>query len=431
MKVKVGIAGFGTVGSGTYELITKNKSYIKEKTSIEIEIVSILEKDWEKERKVIPPTYLRASSLEEFLEKSEIVVELIGGTSFSKELIERAIEKNKHVVSANKHLLALYGKELFKKAKDKGVLIEFEASVGGGIPIIKALKEGLVANSILSIEGILNGTTNYILTKMLKEGLSFDRALDEAKKLGYAEADPSFDIDGIDAAHKISILSFLAFGSFPNFSDVYVEGIRDLNLLDVILGKELGYTIKLLAISKKVNDEIEIRVHPAFIKDDEPLSKVDDVFNAILIEGDFVDRVMLYGKGAGSYPTASAVVSDIIDIAKKINFCDKALSLEHQKDIKLNKNFLTRYYIRFDVEDKVGVLASIANVFAKYNISIASVLQKEMVCKLAKSGSSQTIPLVLLTHTAREKDIKKALLEIKENHLIKNEPVLIRVESKE
>ncbi|MGC8650212.1 MAG: homoserine dehydrogenase [Hydrogenobaculum sp.] len=423
---RIGIAGYGTVGTGVAELLITHKNLIKEKTGLELELSAVLDKDWQRERSFKIDDSLKVSSLKEFLDRSDIVVELIGGVGFAKELIEKAIENKKHVVSANKHLIATHGKEIFEKAKEHNVSIEFEASVGGGIPIIKALKEGLVANKINYIHGILNGTTNYILTSMLDEGKSFEEALKEAKALGYAEQDPTFDIEGIDAAHKIAILSSIAYGGYIDFNDIYIEGISNIDLLDVELGKELGYTIKLLAIAKAVDGELEVRVHPTFINHQEQLAKVSGVYNAILIEGDFVGKSMLYGKGAGSKPTASAVVSDIIDIAKNTQKRFQAFNTD--KNLKLNKNFNTRYYIRFEVEDKIGVLASIANVFAKYGISIASVLQKEMVCKVAKKENSLVVPLVILTHKAYEKDIKTALKDIEELSVVKGKPILIRLE---
>lgn len=423
---RVGIAGYGTVGTGVAELLITHKNLIKEKTGLELELSAVLDKDWQRERPFNIDDSLKVSSLKELLDRSDIVVELIGGVGFAKELIEKAIENKKHVVSANKHLIAIHGKEIFEKAKEHNVSIEFEASVGGGIPIIKALKEGLVANKINYIHGILNGTTNYILTSMLDEGKSFEEALKEAKALGYAEQDPTFDIEGIDAAHKIAILSSIAYGGYIDFNDIYIEGISNIDLLDVELGKELGYTIKLLAIAKAIDGELEVRVHPTFINHQEQLAKVSGVYNAILIDGDFVGKSMLYGKGAGSKPTASAVVSDIIDIAKNTQKRFQAFNTD--RSLKLNKNFNTRYYIRFEVEDKIGVLASIANVFAKYGISIASVLQKEMVCKVAKKENSLVVPLVILTHKAYEKDIKKALKDIEELSVVKEKPILIRLE---
>jgi homoserine dehydrogenase len=423
---KVGIAGYGTVGTGVAELLITHKNLLKEKTGLELELSAVLDNDWKRERPFNIDDSLKVNSLKELIDKSDIVVELIGGVGFAKELIEKAIENKKHVVSANKHLIALHGKELFEKAKEHNVNIEFEASVGGGIPIIKALKEGLVANRINYIHGILNGTTNYILTSMLEEGKSFEEALKEAKELGYAEQDHTLDVEGIDAAHKIAILASIAFNGFIDFNDIYIEGISNIDKLDVELGKELGYTIKLLAIAKNSKEELEVRVHPTFINYQEQLAKVSSVYNAILIDGDFVGKSMLYGKGAGAKPTASAVVSDIVDIAKHHKKGFQAFNTKSQ--LKLNKNFNTRYYVRFEVEDKIGVLASITNVFAKYGISIASVLQKEMVCKMAKKENSPMVPLVILTHKAYEKDIKKALSEIEGLSVVKQKPILIRLE---
>ena len=423
---RVGIAGYGTVGTGVAELLITHKNLLKEKTGLELELSAVLDNDWKRERPFNIDDSLKVNSLKELIDKSDIVVELIGGVGFAKELIEKAIENKKHVVSANKHLIALHGKEIFEKAKEHNVNIEFEASVGGGIPIIKALKEGLVANRINYIHGILNGTTNYILTSMLEEGKSFEEALKEAKELGYAEQDHTLDVEGIDAAHKIAILASIAFNGFIDFNDIYIEGISNIDKLDVELGKELGYTIKLLAIAKNSKEELEVRVHPTFINYQEQLAKVSSVYNAILIDGDFVGKSMLYGKGAGAKPTASAVVSDIVDIAKHHKKGFQAFNTKSQ--LKLNKNFNTRYYVRFEVEDKIGVLASITNVFAKYGISIASVLQKEMVCKMAKKENSPMVPLVILTHKAYEKDIKKALSEIEGLSVVKQKPILIRLE---
>ena len=287
-----------------------------------------------------------------------------------------------------------------------------------------------MGNRIVDILGILNGTTNYILTRMFEEDIDFQRALKEAQEKGYAEADPSLDIDGWDTAHKITILATLAYGNYINFKDVYVEGIRNIDKLDVELGKELGYTLKLLAIAKKVDSEIEVRVHPTFIHSEEALAKVSGVYNAVMIEGDFVGKTMYYGQGAGSHPTASAVVSDIVDAGRYILCSEKRfikIDWETEK-LEVRKNFYSRYYLRFDVPDKPGVLAKIAKVLADYNISIASVLQKEMVCKIAGRENEPIVPLVILTHKAYEKDIQSALKEIKKLPVVVDEPILIRVE---
>jgi homoserine dehydrogenase (EC 1.1.1.3) len=429
VEVKVGIVGCGVVGTGTVALLLENAKVIEEKTSIRLSISKVADKDWSRPREYEVPSTLRTTDYIEVIESSDIVVELVGGKDFAKRLLLEAIEKGKYVVTANKHLLAEDGEEIFKKAKEKGLMVGFEASVGGGIPIIKALREGLVGNRVQNIYGILNGTTNYILTQMLEQDVSFDTALKRAQELGYAEADPSLDIDGWDSAHKITLLAFVGFGKLFPFEEVYVEGIRNIDLLDVELGKDLGYTLKLLAIAKRMDSEVELRVHPTFIPSDNPLAKVSDVYNAILVEGDFVGKTMFYGRGAGSRPTASAVVSDIVDIAKSMGSCKSQSWLwESKEELRINKNFYSRYYLRFDVPDRPGVLAKIANVLAEYQISIASVLQKEKVCKVAGKEGQPIVPLVILTHKAYEMDMQKAIREIQQLPVVEGKPTIIRVE---
>jgi len=425
----VGIVGCGVVGTGTVALLLENAKVIEEKTGIKLSISKVADKDWSRPREYEVPSNLRTTDYREVIESSDIVVELVGGKDFAKRLLLEALEKGKHVVTANKHLLAEDGEEIFKKAKEKGLMVGFEASVGGGIPIIKALREGLVGNRVQNIYGILNGTTNYILTQMLEQDVSFNTALKRAQELGYAEADPSLDIDGWDSAHKITLLAFVGFGKLFPFEEVYVEGIRNIDLLDVELGKDLGYTLKLLAIAKRTDSEVELRVHPTFIPSDNPLAKVSDVYNAILVEGDFVGKTMFYGRGAGSRPTASAVVSDIVDIAKSISSCkSQSWFWESKEGLRINKNFYSRYYLRFDVPDRPGVLAKIANVLAEYQISIASVLQKEKVCKVAGREGQPIVPLVILTHKAYEMDMQKAIREIQQLPVVEGKPVIIRVE---
>jgi len=425
----VGIVGCGVVGTGTVALLLENAKVIEEKTGIKLSISKVADKDWGRPREYEVPSTLRTTDYREVIESSDIVVELVGGKDFAKRLLLEALEKGKHVVTANKHLLAEDGEEIFKKAKEKGLMVGFEASVGGGIPIIKALREGLVGNRVQNIYGILNGTTNYILTQMLEQDVSFDTALKRAQELGYAEADPSLDIDGWDSAHKITLLAFVGFGKLFPFEEVYVEGIRNIDLLDVELGKELGYTLKLLAIAKRRDSEVELRVHPTFIPFDNPLAKVSDVYNAVLVEGDFVGKTMFYGRGAGSRPTASAVVSDIVDIAKSMGSCKSQSWLwESKEGLRINKNFYSRYYLRFDVPDRPGVLAKIANVLAEYQISIASVLQKEKVCKVAGREGQPIVPLVILTHKAYEMDMQRAIREIQQLPVVEGKPVIIRVE---
>jgi homoserine dehydrogenase len=407
----------------------ENAKVIEEKTGVKLSISKVADKDWSRPREYEVPSTLRTTDYREVIESSDIVVELVGGKDFAKRLLLEALEKGKHVVTANKHLLAEDGEEIFKKAKEKGLMVGFEASVGGGIPIIKALREGLVGNRVQNIYGILNGTTNYILTQMLEQDVSFDTALKRAQELGYAEADPSLDIDGWDSAHKIALLAFVGFGKLFPFEEVYVEGIRNIDLLDVELGKDLGYTLKLLAIAKRMDSELELRVHPTFIPSDNPLAKVSDVYNAVLVEGDFVGKTMFYGRGAGSRPTASAVVSDIVDIAKSIGSCkSQSWFWESEEELRINKNFYSRYYLRFDVPDRPGVLAKIASVLAEYQISIASVLQKEKVCKVAGREGQPIVPLVILTHKAYEMDMQKAIGEIQQLPVVEGKPVIIRVE---
>ncbi len=429
MEVKVGIVGCGVVGTGTVALLLENAKVIEEKTGIKLSISKVADKDWGRPREYEVPSTLRTTDYREVIESSDIVVELVGGKDFAKRLLLEALERGKHVVTANKHLLAEDGEEIFRKAKEKGLMVGFEASVGGGIPIIKALREGLVGNRVQNIYGILNGTTNYILTQMLEQDVSFDTALKRAQELGYAEADPSLDIDGWDSAHKITLLAFVGFGKLFPFEEVYVEGIRNIDLLDVELGKDLGYTLKLLAIAKRMDSEVELRVHPTFIPSDNPLAKVSDVYNAVLVEGDFVGKTMFYGRGAGSRPTASAVVSDIVDIAKSMDSCKSQGWLwESKEGLRINKNFYSRYYLRFDVPDRPGVLAKIANVLAEYQISIASVLQKEKVCKVAGREGQPIVPLVILTHKAYEMDMQRAIGEIQQLPVVEGKPVIIRVE---
>ncbi len=431
VKVRVGIVGCGVVGTGTVRLLLENGDILRKRTGVEFQLVKVADLDWKRERDFHVPEELRTEDYREVIEESDVVVELVGGREFAKKLMLEALDRGRHVVTANKHLLALEGEEIFLKAKDRGLRVGFEASVGGGIPVIRALREGLVGNRISTIYGILNGTTNYILTRMFEENLDFDTALKEARERGYAEADPSLDIDGWDAAHKINILASLAFGRYFPFEKVYVEGIRGVQKLDVELGKELGYTLKLLAVAKRFDGETEVRVHPTFIHSEGALAKVSGVYNAVMIEGDFVGKTMFYGQGAGSLPTASAVVSDIVDVGLSVvkgNGYEITPVDWETEEVRVRSNFFSRYYLRFDVPDRPGVLASISRVLADFNISIAAVLQKEMVCELAGRRGEPVVPLVILTHKAYEHDVQRALSEIRELPVVVGEPVLIRVE---
>jgi len=438
--INVAIVGYGVVGNGVAKILEEKRELIRKKSNVDINLKKVFTRNWNKKFPYEIEKSKRVNSIDDILndEDIDIIVEVVGGIEFPYKLMMEAINKNKNIVTANKALLAEKGKEIFKEAEKKNIRIGFEAAVAGGIPIIKALREGLVANNINKIYGILNGTTNYILTSMYKEGKDFKTALLEAQKEGYAEADPSLDINGTDAAHKIAILSSLAFGGYVDFSKIYKEGIENIDILDIELGKELGYILKLLAIGKAHGEEVEIRVNPTFLPANHPLSKVDGVFNAVMVEGDSVGETMFYGKGAGSFPTASAVVSDIVDIAKSISLNIgreieiTSLNWQH-KDLNLTKvkDFFTRYYVRFTVPDITGILAKVATIFAKYNISIAAVIQKEKVLQKYQKNDEKIVPLVILTHTASENSIQKAIKEIEENNLTREKTVLIRVEDED
>ncbi len=439
-QIDIAIVGYGTVGNAVAKILEEEKQLLTQKAGYKINLKKVYTRNWNKHFKYPLKENQKAKSLEEILNDQDIkiVVELTGGIDFPLELFKKCILKKKHIVTANKALLAEKGKEIFQLAEQNNIRIGFEAAVAGGIPIIRALREGLVANKIKNIYGILNGTTNFILTKMYTEKKAFNEVLKEAQEKGYAEADPTLDINGIDAAHKIAILASLAFGGFLDFSNVYTEGINGIEKLDIELGKELGYTLKLLAIAKSHNDEVEVRVHPTFLPQSNPLSSVNGVFNAVLIEGNHVGETMFYGKGAGGEPTASAVISDIVDIGKSIvlntgrNIEITSMNWKH-KDLSLKKveDFYTRYYIRFTVPDVIGILSKIATVFAKYEISIAAVIQKEKVIELYDKSIEKTVPLVILTHTASENNIQKAIKDIENQKLTKSKTIIIRVEDPE
>jgi homoserine dehydrogenase len=363
--VNVGLIGAGTVGCGVIKVLTENSELIEKRSGVRIQLKKIADIDIKRKRPVQIPESLLTTNAWEIIEDTEIpiVIELVGGTTVAKDFVLGAIERGKHVVTANKALLALYGKEIFLAASKREVDVGFEASVGGGIPIIRAIREGYVANNILSIYGIINGTSNYILSKMTEEGREFNEVLKQAQAEGYAEADPSLDIDGIDAAHKLSILVMLSFGIFLDFSRIHVEGIRNITPLDISFANEFGYRIKLLAIAKSREGRIEARVHPTLVRKETPLADVSGVFNAIHVTGDAVGPTMLYGMGAGMMPTASAVVSDVVEIAKNITLGNSHSSLPrfYGGDISSSplpmSEITTKYYLRFQVEDRPGVFS--------------------------------------------------------------------------
>jgi len=423
-QVKVGIIGFGTVGTGTAKIILSQRELIKKRTGIELILKKVADKDIKRPREISLSEGVLIPDAWKIINDPEIdvVVELVGGIHPAKDFIIEALKKGKHVVTANKALLAEEGNEIFSIAKEKGLQVGFEASVGGGIPIIKVMREGLVANKMLAIYGIINGTTNFILTKMTNEGIDFQDALRQAQELGYAEADPTLDIEGIDSAHKITILASLAYGIPLSFKKTYCEGITKITAQDIAFAREFGYKIKLLAITKILDGEIELRVHPTMIPEDYLIAKVDGVFNAIYVEGDSVGATLYYGRGAGSMPTGSAVVADIVDIAKVTN--SLTLDFSEKYSIKPIEEIESMYYFRFTALDRPGVLSKISGVFGQHNISIASVIQKGR----SKAGA---VPLVILTHKAKEKDVLKALEKIDKLPVVAAKSVFIRVEGQE
>jgi homoserine dehydrogenase len=427
-KINVGIVGFGTIGSGVVKALRQKRSFLRKKTGVDINIKLICDKDLKTKRPVrIEKKYLTKSIPGVLYDPEiDIVVELIGGILPAKDIVMESLRRGKHVVTANKALLSGHGETIFNLANDLGLCVGFEASVGGGIPIIRALKEGFVANSITLVYGIINGTSNFILTKMDEDGLEFNQALALAQKGGYAERDPHLDISGIDAGHKLSVLALLGFGaSATKCGDIYTEGINDIEAQDILYAKEMGYAIKPLAIAKRTGDSVELRVHPTLIPKSHLLANVRGVYNAILVKGDLIGENLFYGQGAGAAPTSSAVVSDIIAIAKNASEGCKAIRCAGiRKDIvRIEKmdEVKTRYYIRFSAIDKPGVLARISGILAKYKISIASVAQKER-------RAASVVPIVMMTHDALERDMRKALKEIDALKAIKKKSVRIRIE---
>ncbi|MEQ9619105.1 MAG: homoserine dehydrogenase [Deltaproteobacteria bacterium] len=428
--INVGLIGAGTVGCGVIKVINQNKSLIEKRTGISLNLKKIADVDPGRKRPVrIPKSKLTTDALELIDDDSiQIVIELIGGTTAAKDFVLRAIKNGKHVVTANKALLAHHGKEIFGSASRKGVDIGFEASVGGGIPIIKSTQESYAANNILSIHGIMNGTSNYILSKMTEEGSEFEDVLKQAQKEGYAEADPSFDVDGVDAAHKLSILIMLSFGTFIKFKKIHVEGIRGITPLDIAFADELGYKIKLLAIAKSRENGLEAGVYPTLVKKGTQMADVSGAFNAIYVVGDAVGPTMLYGMGAGMMPTASAVVSDVIQISKHLCLGNTHSSPPRLYDEKISPKLIqltdttNKYYLRFEAEDKPGVLGKITGSLGKHGISIESVIQK------GRHLGGGDVPVVIMTHEAKEKNLVSALREIGRFSTVSSKTNFIRIE---
>ena len=431
-KIFLGLIGFGTIGSGVVKLLQQSGELIEKRLGAKLVLKKIADLDIITPRVVPVKKDLLTTDAKVILNDPDIhiIIELMGGYEPARSFILAAMRKKKHVVTANKALLATYGNEIFQAAERNRVDIGFEASVGGTIPVIKTLKESLVANRIKSIFGIMNGTSNYILTKMTDEGKAFDVVLKEAQTLGFAEADPTFDIEGVDAAHKLAITLSLAYGKKVNLNDLYREGISDISQQDIEFAKELGYRIKLLAIAIKHEKTVEARLHPTMIPFDHLLASVNGNFNAFHITGDAAGSVFLYGQGAGMMPTASAVMSDIVDISRQllkgVSGCVPSRSLREKiiEDIHLMPfdDIETNYYFRFSAVDQPGVLSKISGILGKYNISIASVIQK------GRKQGGGAVSVVMTTHKAREKDVQKALHEIDRLAIVQGKTILIRIE---
>ena len=416
MPIRVGLLGIGTVGGGTFRVLNRNQSEITRRAGRGIQIVVVADKDLARARSVVGDTARLTDDAFGVVRDPDIdiVIELIGGYTIAKDLILAAIEHGKHVVTANKALLATHGNEIFAAARRKGVMVAFEAAVAGGIPIIKAVREGLTANRIEWIAGIINGTSNYILSQMREKGAGFDEALKEAQRLGYAEADPTFDIEGIDAAHKLTILSAISFGIPMQFNRAYTEGIARLTRQDIRYAEELGYRIKLLGITRRTPRGIELRVHPTLIPARRLISSVEGVMNAILVKGDAVGQTMYYGAGAGAEPTASAVVADLVDVTR-LHTADPENRVPHlafQPDQLSDTPILpmedveTAYYLRLRVLDRPGVLADITRILADLSISIDAMLQKE-----PEEGEEQ-VDIIMLTHRTVERNVNAAIARI-------------------
>ncbi len=429
--INIGIIGFGTVGTGTARILIEKRDVLRERLGFDINLKRVADLDVKRDRGIKLSEGILTTDANAIINDPDmdIIVELIGGIHPAKDFILQAIKNKKHVVTANKALLATEGNEIFAAAEKCGVEIGFEASVAGGIPIIKVIREGLIANRILAVYGIINGTSNYILTKMTDEKVEFSDALKEAQRLGYAEADPTYDIEGIDSAHKLAILASLAYGIPLSYDNVYKEGITKISSQDIEFASELGYKVKLLAITKAVDGEVELRVHPTMLPKDYLISKVDGVFNAIYVEGDAVGATLYYGRGAGDMPTGSAVVSDISDIARNINMkaTGRVPGLGRAKEgigIRKIEDVESMYYFRFSALDRPGVLSKISGVLGNNNISIASVIQKGR-------RIGEAVPLVVLTHMAKERDVIHAVREIDNLPVVAEKTLYIRVEGKE
>lgn len=433
--LRVGLLGIGTVGSGTWEVLKRNQAEIRGRAGRDIRITMVADRNPARAREITQGEceVVEDGNLIVTHPDIDIVIELIGGYDAARDFVLKAIENGKHVVTANKALLAVHGNEIFQAAQKKGVTVAFEAAVAGGIPIIKALREGLTANRIEWVAGIINGTTNFILSEMREKGLGFDTVLKEAQALGYAEADPTFDIEGIDAAHKATLMSAIAFGIPVQFDKAYVEGITKLEALDIRYAEQLGYRIKLLGITKRMPGGIELRVHPALIPASRLIANVEGAMNAVLVNSDAVGATLYYGKGAGAEPTASAVIADLVDIARveAVKPEYRVPHLAFQPDAMNNTPVLpmseitTSYYLRMKVQDQPGVLAEITRILADLGISINAFLQKEPI------EGETLVDIIVLTHQTQEKNIDAAIGRIQQINTVMGKVTRIRLEELE
>ncbi len=431
-SAKIGILGLGTVGCGTINVLARNREEITRRAGREIKVVKASARDLKKARPVAIGGFDLVSDSYEIVRdpQIEVVVELIGGYEPARSLVLEAIAHGKHVVTANKALIAVHGNEIFSAAQKKGVTVAFEAAVAGGIPIIKTIREGFTGNRIEWVAGIVNGTSNFILTEMRDKGRDFADVLAEAQRLGYAEADPTFDVEGIDAAHKLTILAAIAFGIPLQFKQVYTEGITQITRTDVVYAEELGYRIKQLAIARRVNDKVELRVHPTLIPERRIIANVDGVMNAVLVKGDAVGPTLFYGAGAGAEPTASAIVADLVDVVRTLTTdpTNRVPHLAFQPDSIVNLPILpmeevqTAYYLRLNAEDRPGVLADVTRILGDLGISIEAILQKE-----PREGE-KVVPIIILTHRILEKNMNAAIQRIEALPSIQRHVVRIRLE---
>ena len=428
--IRIGILGMGTVGGGTAKLLSENAQEITRRLGREVRISMAASRNTDRIRKLCPGDTVVSDDVFQVARSADvdIVVELIGGTDTAREVVLCAIENGKHVVTANKKLLAEYGNEIFARAAEKNVMVMFEAAVAGGIPIIKALREGLAANRIKSVVGIINGTSNFILSNMREHGSPFAEVLKQAQELGYAEADPTFDIEGHDAAHKLSIMSALAFGTPINFQHCYLEGISKLESQDIRYAGELGYRIKLLGITRQTDEGIELRVHPTLVPECRLLAQVEGVMNAVLVQSNMVGETLYYGAGAGAAPTASAVVADIIDTARLMHAASEqrvpplAFRRNEQLPVLPIDEITSSYYLRVSAQDKPGVVADIGRILAEQGISIEALLQKGVI-------NHENAEIVILTHQVKEKHIKAAIAQIEALEHVFEPVMMLRMES--